>query len=112
MESAAETRDSDCLPFHCPPEVVFRAPEECLLLLRAVIQGSGAEGVEQDRFFGLAPGLGQESSSWPGGAFLISGSPVVVVPLSSQGRVVSSSASLDVARATIESICCSSFLIW
>lgn len=76
-------RGGDCLPFHCPPEVVFRAQEERLLPLRAVIQVSGAEGVEQCRFLGLAPGLGQESSSRPGGAFLISGSPVVVVPLSS-----------------------------
>lgn len=105
-------RGGDCLPFHCPPEVVFRAPEERLLLLRAVIQGSGAEGLEQCRFFGLDPGLDQESSSRPGGAFFISGSPVVVVPFSSQGRVLSSSANLDVARATIESMCCSSSLIW
>ena len=43
-------RGSDCLPFHCPREVVVKDPKERLLRClfpRAVIQGFGANGVEQ-----------------------------------------------------------------
>lgn len=52
----------------------------------------------------------RELSGVTGEAFAISGSPTVIVP--NQGRVKCHPVCLEVAKTTMESMCCSSSLIW